>query len=178
MGRFKYLVLILSIFSKCFSRIYPTDRYDKSITLFSPDGELLQVNYANVASKNGAPIICIKAENNAIIMCCISLLETRALLEKRAIEKVSLIDDSIWMGFSGLSGDGRALTRKARLFCNNFRLTFGYPPTISAVAREIGKVHHMATLKGGKHFLSMKESITESLSRRTPLRSSHYSVGV
>jgi len=169
----KYLIFFLVFVVRCYfsSKIFRAARYDKSITLFSPEGELLQVSYANVASKKGAPIICIKAMNNSLVLCCLSQ-DTRFLLDQRSIDKISRIDDSIWMGFSGLSGDGRSLIKKAMLYTNKFRLLYGSPATVAAVAREIGNLQHSATLTGGQIIFYFFFEILISYYRRTSLRSS------
>ena len=124
------------------------NRYDKSAILFSPEGELLQVEYAEKASKKGISLIACSIEN-ALILCSPTPSEFD-LLDRRYLDKVSEIWDGLWICSTGLQGDGKALIREARTYCVDFKTQFGCAPSVSAVARHIGEIKHQATLIGGK----------------------------
>ena len=124
-------------------------RYDKSINLFSPEGDLLQVGYAEIASERGATVICAPVSDSSLIICIESDPEFDVLLDRRLIDKISKVDDNIWMCFSGLVGDGRAMIRKARKFCLEYHVQYDTSPSVSAVANHLGEIQHQATLSGG-----------------------------
>lgn len=123
-------------------------KYDKSITLFSPEGDLLQVAYAQMACEKGEPLVCTISMGG--ILLCYKSQPSDALLDRRAVDKVSQIDDNIWLTFAGLGGDGRAMVRLGRSFCGDFRTKFGCAPSVMSLARAIGELQHGATLKGGE----------------------------
>jgi 20S proteasome alpha/beta subunit len=126
-----------------------SNRYDKSISLFSPDGDLLQIKYADKAGANGLSLVCIVTAANSIVLCSPSL-PSHGLMDRRCIDKVSKVDEGIWVAFAGLLGDGRYIIRKARQFCNSYQMKFGCRPDVAALAQHIGSLQHEASVKGGK----------------------------
>lgn len=133
-------------------------RYDKSINLFSPNGELLQVKYAEIAGDLGTTVIAIPTyENNehGILLCSKSTNENDILMDKKLIRKVAKVDKNIWFVFSGYSGDGLALLRSAREYCLQYHMTFGNSPSISAIAKQLGQYQHRATLVGDERPLGV-----------------------
>ena len=104
------------------------DRYDKLINVWSPGGELLQVNYAEQAGRKGLPVVCLKAKDgdeDIVVLCCARTSHS-SLLDRRSVDKVSKVDEKgeIWVAFSGLAGDGNALVRLSRKICSNYRLQY------------------------------------------------------
>jgi 20S proteasome subunit alpha 4 len=131
-------------------------RYDKNINIFSNQGELLQVDYALNAALKGETTICAKSKEGEIILC---LLRKRSLIfhsnsymlfDRRSVDKVSKIDNNVWVAFSGLLGDGRSLIKQARMFCVSYFSKFGCSPLIGSIAHNIGDLQHEATLLGGR----------------------------
>lgn len=125
-----------------------SNRYDKSISLFSPEGDLLQIKYADKAGANGVSLVCIITAENSIVLCS-PAVPSHSLMDRRCIDKVSKVDEGIWVAFAGLVGDGRHVTRQARQFCNNYQMKFGCRPEVAAVAQHIGSLQHEASVKGG-----------------------------
>lgn len=136
--------------------------YDKSFTLFSDTGDLLQVKYARLAGLQGQTVLCAGVPSSTskdgntdqdvkeVIICMPSQKIQQVLLDRRSVDKVSRIDNHIYVIFSGLAGDGRALIREIREFCINFRSNFGMGPSVLGVAQEIANVQYEATTAGGK----------------------------
>lgn len=122
-------------------------KYDQSINLFNPNGRLLQVDYAETASKKGSPIISFILNNSVVILTPSRSFDNQ--LDRRCIDKVEKIDDNIFAGYTGLAGDGRAVIRLSRSVASDFRRSFGSSPPVSFIAKRIGDFQHQATLKGG-----------------------------
>ena len=124
-------------------------KYDNSITLFSPEGELKQVTYADLAGQRG-PALLVATSAAKDIVICTQCAAVDALVDRRAVDKVNKIDDNVFIAFAGLAGDGLALVRDARSFCINHKVAYGCAPAVSAVARHIGDVQHKATITGSE----------------------------
>lgn len=130
---------------------FKASRYDKSINVFSPNGDLLQVAYAEIAAERGETAICLPTSEDGFIICMRANSNQNVLLDRNVIDKVSKVDDNVWMIFAGLAGDGRALIRIARQFCSEFRIKFGSSPALSAIAKQLGETQHKATVVGSKY---------------------------
>jgi len=125
----------------------PAAGYDRAITVFSPDGRLYQVQYAEEAVKRGATAIGIKTEDAIIV-----LVERRIsskLMESKSFEKIFKIDDHICAATSGLIGDARVLVDKARIEAQVNRLTYDEPISVDVLAKKLGDLKQMHTQYGG-----------------------------
>jgi 20S proteasome alpha/beta subunit len=122
-------------------------KYDTSINIFSPNGDLNQVQYAEKACQKGEQTVALIPNGQDIIICN-PAKKDGVLLDRRSVDKIIQIDDSIWGSFSGLAGDGLALTREAREYCSSFRIQYGCAPSLQAVANSIGRYQHAKTVSG------------------------------
>jgi len=121
--------------------------YDRAITVFSPDGKLYQVEYAERAIEKGATAIGVKCPEGIVL-----LVEKRfasPLIEPRSYEKIFKIDDHVGTATSGLIGDARVLVDKARLDCQVYRLTYSEAISVEELAKRIGDFKQMYTQYGG-----------------------------
>ena len=87
--------------------------YDRSITMFSPDGRLLQVEYAKKTVKQGSTAVGIECKDGVIIVA--DKRVSNKLMVPEAIEKTFRIDDHIITSASGIISDARVLVDRAQL---------------------------------------------------------------
>jgi 20S proteasome subunit alpha 4 len=133
-------------------------RYDQRVCLFSPDGRLLQAEYANAAAEKGELVACvITSEGDFVVITPSRKLEN--FVDKRSVDKLSKLDDGLWMVFSGLAGDGRLIVQTGRSFCVNYRTQFGCTPNVAAVAKSIGSIQHRSTLNADARPLGINTAI-------------------
>ena len=77
--------------------------FDSEVILYSPEGRLLQIEYAKNASKSGNPVISFKSSSHVIIL---SVSQNTDYL-KRPVNKVYSLNSNISICISGIIGDGK-----------------------------------------------------------------------
>ncbi len=118
--------------------------YDRSTILFSPDGRIIQVEYARKAMQRGTISIGIASKDG------ITLLGRRKLdVLMLPNKKIFQIDDHIGAVFSGYSADGRSLISFARERAQIYRFVYGEPIDIEYLGQEIADLMHTYTQFGG-----------------------------
>eukprot|EP00768_Dysnectes_brevis_P002006 gnl/Dysnectes_brevis/1608_a1822_3272.p1 GENE.gnl/Dysnectes_brevis/1608_a1822_3272~~gnl/Dysnectes_brevis/1608_a1822_3272.p1 ORF type:complete len:217 (+),score=36.96 gnl/Dysnectes_brevis/1608_a1822_3272:21-671(+) len=121
--------------------------YDTALTVFSPDGRLLQVEHAHQAVERGTAAIAAKCDDCIVI--AIQKKQTAQLQDPRTIKKIYKLDEHITAAFAGLTADARVLVNIARRDCQSYRLTFEDAPSVERVAKSTAQVLQKHTQSGG-----------------------------
>lgn len=144
------LFLLVCIFPITFAVVnYEYSNYDYNFNIFSPNGDLMQVSYAETAAKSGGLLACITLSTGEIIVCTKSN-SLDALMDRRCVDKVQRVDENVWMSFSGLTGDGRFAVRHMRGLCLQVREKLGCGPTVFSVANLLAQQLHQSTIQPGR----------------------------
>jgi len=122
-------------------------KYDQAITIFSPSGNLFQVEYAMQAVNRGLNAVAVRTKD-AIILA-IQKKSVTALQDPRTVRKVLRLDNNMVMAFAGLNADARILGNQARLECQNYRLMYSDDPPVGHIARFIASIQQKHTQRGG-----------------------------
>lgn len=125
----------------------PGAGYDRAITVFSPDGKLFQVQYAQEAVKRGLTALGIKV-NEGVVLAAEKRVRSK-LVEEVSIEKIFQVDEHIGAAASGLIADARVLIDHARLEAQINRLRYDEPISVQALAKRIGDIKQLYTQHGG-----------------------------
>ena len=95
-----------------------------SLTTFSNDGSLDQVNYAITAANNGETTLGLKTKDGVILACEKNL--NSILVDSTSFSKINNLSKYIGVAYSGLSPDCRVLLKKARKEFQEYLLMAGY----------------------------------------------------
>lgn len=120
--------------------------YDRTIAVFTPDGRLLQVEYAREAVKKGSTAVGIVFKDGVI------LASARLVTSKLAvpsIEKLFQIDEHAGAIASGFLADARVLIGLARVRAQVYRITYDEPEDVWSIARNIADRIQYTTLIAG-----------------------------
>ena len=121
--------------------------YDRAITVFSPDGRLLQVEYAKKAVSQGAMTLGLVCADGVVLIADRRIGEELMIVE--SIRKIFHIDEHLAASFSGLTSDARVLVKRCRLYAQQHRLTYGEQIDIEGIVKFISDMEQMHTLYGG-----------------------------
>lgn len=121
--------------------------YDRTSTMFSPDGRLLQVEYAKKAVKQGTTAIGIVCRDGVLLVADRRM--TEKLIVAKSVEKVLPVDDHIAATSSGYVMDGRVLIERAQLIAQQHRVSNDEPIDVIELVKEIADVKQFFTQYGG-----------------------------
>ncbi len=121
--------------------------YDRTSTMFSPDGRLLQVEYARKTVRQGTPAIGIVCKDGVLLVADKRIVNR--LIVTKSIEKVFQVDNHIAATATGIISDGRILVEKAQLMAQQHKVTFDTPIDVKSLVKEICNVKQAYTQYGG-----------------------------
>lgn len=120
--------------------------YDRTIIVFSPDGRLLQVEYARQAVKKGNTSVGLKT-NSAVVLGAMKNVSDLGVEESH--KKVYEIDDHIGVTSSGLLADARELINMARVRAQIHTVTYGTKISVAKATSHIADRKHLVTQYAG-----------------------------
>lgn len=121
--------------------------YDRAITMFSPDGRLLQVEYAKKTVRLGSTAIGMVCKDGVLFVTDKRIIDR--LVVPEAIEKVWKIDDHIGATASGIISDARVLIERAQIKAQQHKVTFDTPSDILSIVKDIAALKQICTQSGG-----------------------------
>ena len=121
--------------------------YDRAATMFSPDGHLLQVEYAEKTVRLGSSSIGVVCKNGVVI---IADRRTRdKLIVDESANKVFEVDEHIIASAAGILSDARVIIERAQLISQQHRVTYDSGIDVESVTKEIANLKQLSTQYGG-----------------------------
>lgn len=121
--------------------------YDRAATMFSPDGHLLQVEYAEKTVKLGSSIIGLNCADGVLIVADKRIRDN--LIAPESAGKIFEVDEHIIVASAGIMSDARMLVDQAQVLAQQNRVTFGTPIEPLSVIKMIADKKQMFTQYGG-----------------------------
>jgi len=121
--------------------------YDSALTIFSPNGELLQVDYAAQAVKLGQATIGILCDD--CVLFGVAKPSLNKLQISHTVSKIHKIDKNCTTAFTGLGPDGRVIMNQIRREAAVFKINYDDDPSIEYMAKYIASIFQKMTQTGG-----------------------------
>src|SRR3989344_1614528 len=121
--------------------------YDRAITMFSPDGRLLQVEYAKKTVRQGSTTIGMVCSDGVLLVADKRIMDS--LIVPESVEKIWKIDEHIGAAASGILSDARILIDRVQLRAQQNRVTYDSEIDILTVVRDICDLKQICTQSGG-----------------------------
>ena len=121
--------------------------YDRTATMFSPDGHLLQVEYAEKTVRLGSASIGMVCSDGVFILADKRIED--ALIVKESANKISEIDAHIVASVAGIVSDARVLIERAQVLAQQHRITYDSPIETESIVKEIANMKQQFTQYGG-----------------------------
>ena len=121
--------------------------YDRSIAMFSPDGRLLQVEYAKKTVRQGSTAVGIVCKDGILLVTDKRIVDP--LVVSEAIEKIFQVDEHIVATAAGILSDARVLIEMAQLKAQQHKVTYDSPIDTLTVVKDICNLKQICTQQAG-----------------------------
>ncbi len=121
--------------------------YDRAITMFSPEGRLLQVEYAKKTVKQGSTAIGMVCKEGVLLVTDKRLIDKFIVPE--ATEKIWQVDNHIAVTASGILSDARVLIERAQLKAQQHTVTYDSPIDVLSIVKDVCDLKQVCTQSAG-----------------------------
>jgi len=121
--------------------------YDRTATMFSPEGHLLQVEYAEKTVRLGPLSIGMVCSDGVFILAD-KRIRDKLIVQKSSV-KIHEIDSHIIASVAGIVSDARVLIEKAQVLSQQNRLTYDSPIEPELVTKELADIKQQFSQYGG-----------------------------
>lgn len=120
--------------------------YDRTATMFSPEGHLLQVEYAEKTVRLGGSSIGMVCADGVFIIADKRVKDKLIVL--KSATKVHEIDEHIVASVVGIISDARVLVERAQLIAQQHRVTYDSPIEPELVIKDVANIKQQFTQYG------------------------------
>jgi proteasome alpha subunit len=115
--------------------------------MFSPDGRLLQVEYAKEAVKQGSTAMGMVCKDGVLLIADKRVIDK--LIVPESVDKIFQVDEHIGATGTGFVMDGRVLIERAQVMSQQHRVTYGVPMDVPTLVKEVCDIKQFYTQFGG-----------------------------
>ena len=126
-----------------------TSPYSFSLSTFSPEGRIQQIEFAGKAVDNGPPCAAITTSDGVVLAKAYKRASEKALVVENTSLHILRVTETTIATYAGLPADFRSLVDAARTIAIELEKTNGFPPSASMLANEIGRRVQERTQRGG-----------------------------
>lgn len=121
--------------------------YDRTATMFSPEGTIIQVEYAEKATKWGSSSVGMICADGVFILADKRIDDK--LIVSKSTNKIYEIDSHVIASAAGVVSDARVLVERAQVISQQHRVTYDSPIEPELVIKEIANIKQQFTQYGG-----------------------------
>ncbi|MFW6283630.1 MAG: archaeal proteasome endopeptidase complex subunit alpha [Minisyncoccales bacterium] len=121
--------------------------YDRTATMFSPDGHLLQVEYAEKTVRLGVSSIGMVCKDGVFIIADKRINDN--LVVQESATRIHEIDSHIIASTAGIVSDARVLIERAQVLSQQNKVTYDSPIEPEVIIKEIANIEQQFTQYGG-----------------------------
>lgn len=121
--------------------------YDRAATMFSPEGHLLQVEYAEKTVRLGSGSIGMVCTDGIFILADKRIKDK--LITPKSANKIFEIDVHVIASVAGILADARVLIERAQVLAQQHRVTYDSPIEPELISKEIANIKQQFTQYGG-----------------------------
>ncbi|MFP4118696.1 MAG: archaeal proteasome endopeptidase complex subunit alpha [Candidatus Woesearchaeota archaeon] len=121
--------------------------YDRAITMFSPDGRLLQVEYAMKTVRIGNTAMGLVCKDGVLLVTDKRINDKLVVAE--SIEKIFMVDDHVMATAAGIISDARVLVERAQSKAQENKLIYDSPIDTLSIVKDMCSLKQLCTQSGG-----------------------------
>lgn len=123
-------------------------RYDSRTTIFSPEGRLYQVEYAQEAISNAGTAIGILSKEG-VVLACEKKFTSKLLDNDGSAEKLYILNDQMMCAVAGMTADASILVNNARVNAQRYLKTYNEEIPCELLIKRVCDVKQGYTQHGG-----------------------------
>lgn len=121
--------------------------YDRTATMFTPEGHLLQVEYAEKTVRLGSASIGMACSDGVFILA--DKRNDDKLIVPKSANKIYEIDSHIIASIAGITSDARILIDRAQILAQQHRITYDSPIETELIIKEVSNIKQQFSQYGG-----------------------------
>jgi len=118
--------------------------YDLSVTTFSPDGRVFQVDYANKAVEKSGTAVGVRCVDGVVMGVEKSIVSK--MLVEGSNRRIFTVDTHAGISLAGLAADAKQIVNRARSEAKSYRSFYGVPIPGNVLADRLAGFVHTYTL--------------------------------